>query len=112
MRISDWSSDVCSSDLALRASQHLDILKIEGVENYAVVDAEVDAIEEHADRRIDRGYRAVDPESADREIGDALEIAGAIEGDIGRRDGQVPKIVDLPRLQLRTRECQIGSAHV
>src|SRR3546814_13147679 len=50
MRISDWSSDVCSSDLGARLHHLLDDLVIDLVAVVDDVDSELHALEEHLPR--------------------------------------------------------------
>src|SRR3546814_5926738 len=54
MRISDWSSDVCSSDLALRAAQHLDALDVEDLGAAEEGGADIDLVVEDAGRSEER----------------------------------------------------------
>src|SRR3546814_3604332 len=82
MRISDWSSDVCSSDLTARAAELVQL----------VINVEIDvrALEAAADRRVDHlGRHAVD--------------AGVVRGRVpvrvdGYRLAAADIVLDAPRL--------------
>src|SRR5690606_15192541 len=79
------ASDVAAEEQALRAAQDFDALEVEGVEEYARADTQIDPIDENADGRVDRGDRTVDAEAADREIRVARCRADAFERGVGNR---------------------------
>src|SRR3546814_9444510 len=81
MRISDWSSDVCSSDLP---AQHLDALDIDE----RLVDrrrlAEIDAVEIDADAAVEADVAARCTDAADHDRrAEARTLGNHDVGDIG-----------------------------
>src|SRR3546814_19194872 len=87
MRISDWSSDVCSSDLAdprLSPAQ-------------AIVDA---AMKTAADRGESARMVATIRESTRQLVADRIQAGGSLDGEIGRA-ARVP--APAPRAQARSR---------
>src|SRR3546814_186273 len=88
MRISDWSSDVCSSDLP--AFPHLRNLdRVGEIEARLVEQDEAEpAAEDHAERRPDEEVvELLRPDQAGRPFGEPQAIAPAEQqpGDIGKR---------------------------
>src|SRR3546814_10094486 len=72
MRISDWSSDVCSSDLLQLAGQLTDAIRVIG--GYAYVDAEVTR-----DNTLARGSRLL---NVPRHSGSLLTTYEFLDGDL------------------------------
>src|SRR3546814_9648450 len=87
MRISDWGSDVCSSD------------RVADLGGRART---IDAVDEHADRRLDAGIVRAVAEAADDEIGVGarLELADA---QAGHRRLQVDQIANRRIFKVRGR---------
>src|SRR3546814_10910462 len=94
MRISDWSSDVCSSDLVdraaggiaaierpLRAAQNLDALGVESGKQRSDGAADIDAVEVERDAGIAACGAVLVTDPAQGHIGDRTEIA-----ELDRRD--------------------------
>src|SRR3546814_17854332 len=73
MRISDWSSDVCSSDLAEESADEAHEAAVEGAE-----EAEAVADTVAAEAAFDDTAEVVAGKAADRE---PLTTAGAVEGE-------------------------------
>src|SRR3546814_20911599 len=70
MRISDWSSDVCSSDLALRPAQEFDALDVVeiGIEDRRIaVGGDRQFVDIDGDRALEAGTIAVGVDAARRE---------------------------------------------
>src|SRR3546814_9069625 len=75
MRISDWSSDVCSSDLALRPAQEFDALDVVeiGIEDRRIaVGGDRQFVDIDGDRALEAGTIAVGVDAARREIVEIL----------------------------------------
>src|SRR3546814_3421570 len=111
MRISDWSSDVCSSDLALRAAQHLDALDVEDLGAAEEGGADIDLVVEDAGRRnrveVELGGR----DAADRELRLAL-VAEHRDAKIGGLPGDLGAAVDPGSFELRAAEGGHRDRHV
>src|SRR3546814_4467221 len=72
MRISDWSSDVCSSDLALRPAQEFDALDVVeiGIEDRRIaVGGDRQFVDIDGDRALEAGTIAVGVRSEERRVG-------------------------------------------
>ena len=76
--------DVATEQEPLRTPQHLDGLKIQHVHDDAVVHAQVHAVDEDADGRIDGRNGTGHPQAANGEVGDALAGANSVQGNIGQ----------------------------
>ena len=90
---------VAAEQDALRTTRDFDRTQVEHVEHQAVVHAHVDAIDEHADGRVDRGDRAVHAQATDREVGSPARGADLIERHVRSAVGQRLKVADLDRFQ-------------
>ncbi|KZX94820.1 hypothetical protein A3718_06655 [Erythrobacter sp. HI0019] len=66
------SGCVAAEEDALRPPEDLRRLQVEGVEHQAVVDADVDPVDEDTDRRIDGRDGRVDPQPTDGKVGCAF----------------------------------------
>ena len=59
---------IASEKNPLRTAQDLNAFQIEQVEHHAAIETQVNAVDKHADCRIDGRDRAVDAKTADREV--------------------------------------------
>src|SRR3546814_6171382 len=98
MRISDWSSDVCSSDLPLRPAQHLDAFQVEKfLLEKAVVD-QARIVERHRDTWIAGRRNRLCADAADRDV---------IASEVGFGEGQVRhRAHDVGRSEAHTSDLQ------
>ena len=106
---------VATEQDALRTAQDFDAFKVEKVEHDAAVEAEIDAIDEHADGRVNRGDRRVDAEAADREVRGAAAGADLVERNVGRLIAQALNVADLEcfeRVCVERGDCQRHVLHV
>src|SRR3546814_2337503 len=103
MRISDWSSDVCSSDLPLRPAQHLDAFQVEKfLLEKAVVD-QARIVERHRDTWIAGRRNRLCADAADRDV-IASEV-GFGEGQVRHRAHDVGTALNL---LIRSEERRVG----
>ncbi len=90
---------VASEQQALRAAQDLDAVDVEQVDHHACVHAEVDAVDEDANGRIDGWDRGVHAETANGEVRRAARRADIIKGDVGGGVGQAFQRGDVQRVK-------------
>src|SRR3546814_2319184 len=95
MRISDWSSDVCSSDLRARDRSEIDIAFVAGIDE--VAEAKTAPAGERGDRRA-KGARLGD--EADRPC---RRLAGAVLGEGG--EDLLEAVQEIGRASCRERVC-------
>ena len=79
---------VATEQHALRPTQDFHAVEVEHVEHHAAIEAEIDAVNEDPDRRIDRRDRRVDAKTTDREISCTAACADLVQRHIGCSIGQ------------------------
>ena len=87
-------------------------VQLERIEDHSQVVPHVDAVDEDADRWIDRRNRAVDSEAANREVRRTGESADVIQRDVRHVDCEAFEIANLQRLELVRIESGHRQGHV
>src|SRR3546814_3448692 len=107
MRISDWSSDVCSSDLAdrvaaveraLRPAQHLDPLDVVYVEHRGLRAVQINVVEIDADACLETRHRILLADAADERGERRVGAARRLERDVGRSEEHTSELQSLMRI--------------
>ena len=102
---------VAAKQGALGATQHFHAFQVKGVEQDAVVEADVNAVDDHAHRRVNARDGAVDAETANRKVGGAAGSADIVQCHVGQAHGEVGQVADLQRFQLVGTEGGNGHRH-
>ena len=95
------TGNVTAEQETLRPAQDFYAFQVEGIEDDAVSRAHEHAVDEHADRRVDRRNRAVDALAAYREVLHAREGADGLELYVRHLVAQVVEFLDEQRVELR-----------
>src|SRR3546814_15870138 len=94
MRISDWSSDVCSSDLQRHVDGHLVAVEI--------------GVERRADERVELDRLALDQHRLERLAAETVERRRAVEHHGVRANDFIQDITDFLALLFRPEEGRVG----
>ena len=89
--------DIAAEQQALRAAQNFHRLQVQHVHHDAVVDAQINAVDENAYGWVDGRDRARHAKAANRKVGDALAGSDTVKGDIGERVTQIFEVGNPPR---------------
>jgi len=106
------TGDVAAEQRALRAAQHFDRFEVQRILQPAKVGADVHAVDERADGRLDRGDGAVEAHAAHRVVRHAGEGAAVVEADVGQGLADVGQVGSEHRLDLRAADRGQRDRHV
>ena len=94
------ADDITAEQHALRATQDLDRLQVEGVVQHRRIRAHIHAVYEDADRRVDTRNRAVDTQTTNGEVRDAACRASIVQGYVWHAYRQRGQVAHLESVEL------------